>query len=202
MYKPYTIEQYKIHQFMKEEFELSHFLLSPLSRSALMLEDKTGAQIAFAYQGKEVREIPIPQPAPPEEVRLFIKEFRALSPKPRLTDFEAVTKWWLNHLNPLTYQQALGLPDKLYRHFLACPLLSDEKVVSLARKGLVTRAEYQDILLWYFNGHVASCWLGPVAVDGTGELYSLILDYGKPNRHEISFYLDDDYYRFMNRARR
>lgn len=109
MYKPYTIEQYKIHQFMKEEFELSHFLLSPLSRSALMLEDKTGAQIAFAYQGKEVREIPIPQPAPPEEVRLFIKEFRALSPKPRLTDFEAITKWWLNYPNPLHLSTDFGV---------------------------------------------------------------------------------------------
>lgn len=40
MYKPYTIDQYKVYQFLEENFALDQFLLSPLSRNALMLEDK------------------------------------------------------------------------------------------------------------------------------------------------------------------
>ena len=37
MYKPHTIEQYKIQQFLDHTFAMEHFLVSPLSRSALML---------------------------------------------------------------------------------------------------------------------------------------------------------------------
>ena len=41
MYKPHTIEQYKVYRFLEENFALEHFLLAPLSRFGLMLEDKT-----------------------------------------------------------------------------------------------------------------------------------------------------------------
>lgn len=47
MYKPHTIEQYKIQQFLDHTFAMEHFLVSPLSRSALMLEDRCGERIAF-----------------------------------------------------------------------------------------------------------------------------------------------------------
>ena len=47
MYKPQTVEQFKILQFLKDEFELSEFVLSPLSRRSLMLEDAKGDRIAF-----------------------------------------------------------------------------------------------------------------------------------------------------------
>ena len=47
MYKPHTIEQYKVYRFLEENFALEHFLLAPLSRFGLMLEDKTGEKIAF-----------------------------------------------------------------------------------------------------------------------------------------------------------
>lgn len=40
MYKPHTIEQYKVYRFLEENFALEHFLLAPLSRFGLMLEDK------------------------------------------------------------------------------------------------------------------------------------------------------------------
>ena len=49
MYKPHTIEQYKVYRFLEENFALEHFLLAPLSRFGLMLEDKTGEKIAFAF---------------------------------------------------------------------------------------------------------------------------------------------------------
>ena len=48
MYKPHTIEQYKVYRFLEENFALEHFLLAPLSRFGLMLEDKTGEKIACA----------------------------------------------------------------------------------------------------------------------------------------------------------
>ena len=49
MYKPHTIEQYKVYRFLEENFALEHFLLAPLSRFGLMLEDKTDEKIAFAF---------------------------------------------------------------------------------------------------------------------------------------------------------
>ena len=36
MYKPHTIEQYKVYRFLEENFALEHFLLAPLSRFGLM----------------------------------------------------------------------------------------------------------------------------------------------------------------------
>ena len=35
MYKPHTIEQYKIQRFLDETFAMEHFLVSPLSRNLL-----------------------------------------------------------------------------------------------------------------------------------------------------------------------
>ena len=63
MYKPHTIEQYKVYRFLEENFALEHFLLAPLSRFGLMLEDKTGEKIAFAFLNDCVQEIPVPAPS-------------------------------------------------------------------------------------------------------------------------------------------
>lgn len=172
MYKPHTIEQYKIQQFLDHTFAMEHFLVSPLSRSALMLEDRCGERIAFSFSDNEVREIPIPSAPSPDKVKSFIRSFRALGAKPHLRTFEDVTRWWLNHPNPLTYQQALGLPDELYRRFLSSTLIEDEDAQRLAASGLVSEDAYQDIQLWYLNGNTADCWLGPLGIDGTGNLYA------------------------------
>lgn len=198
MYKPHTVEQYKIYQFLKERFELEHFLLSPLSRSALMLEDQTGERIAFRFQNGEVSETELPPPASPEELKAFVAWFRALDPPPRLRSFEDITRWWLNHPNPLTYQQALGLKDDLYRHFLSTPQLDDEGVLSLVSKGLVTESEYNSIQICYLDGNRFTCWLGPEGLDGTGDIYRLVLHYNTPEAREYTFYLLNDYYRYMN----
>lgn len=90
MYKPHTIEQYKVYRFLEENFALEHFLLAPLSRFGLMLEDKTGEKIAFAFLNDCVQEIPIPAPAAPETVIAFLKQFRSLTPRPVVHDFEAL----------------------------------------------------------------------------------------------------------------
>lgn len=198
MYRPHTVEQYKIYRFIKERFELEHFLLSPLSRTALMLEDHTGAQIAFCFQDGKISETDIPSPADPKEITAFIKWFRALDPPPRLKTFEEITRWWLEHPNPITYQQALNLNDDLYRHYLSHPQLKDDEVLALVSKGLVTETEYNSILLWYLDGHRFSCWLGPFGLDGTGDIYRLVIHYNTPKAREYTFYLLNDYYRYMN----
>lgn len=198
MYKPQTTEQYKICFYIKEHFYLDQFLLSPLSRNSMLLEDSAGDKIAFGYLNGVVQEIAIPPPPDPEKVKDFFKSFRALEPKPRLDDFKSITRWWLNHSNPLTYQQALGLTDDLYRHFLSYPLIDDETVRRIVAKGLVTEKEFCDIRLWYRNGHVMTCWLGQLGLDGTGNIYGLIFRYRKPGERKFEFYLLDDYYCFMN----
>ena len=58
MYKPHTIEQYKIQRFLDDTLAMEHFLVSPLSRTSLLLEDETGEQLAFSFLDDEVREIP------------------------------------------------------------------------------------------------------------------------------------------------
>ena len=58
MYKPHTIEQYKVYRFLEENFALEHFLLAPLSRFGLMLEDKTDEKIAFAFSITVCRKYP------------------------------------------------------------------------------------------------------------------------------------------------
>ena len=55
MYKPHTIEQYKVYRFLEENFALEHFLLAPLSRFGLILEDKTGEKIAVKNIGHTKR---------------------------------------------------------------------------------------------------------------------------------------------------
>ena len=37
MYKPHTVDQFKLWQFLKERFVMEAFILSPVSRNALML---------------------------------------------------------------------------------------------------------------------------------------------------------------------
>jgi len=65
MYKPHTVEQYKICRYLKDKegFALEQFSLSPLSRNALLLEDRKGEKIAFEMKGELIQEIPVPVPA-------------------------------------------------------------------------------------------------------------------------------------------
>lgn len=167
MYRPQTIAHYKIYKFLKEQFHLEYMILSPLSRTTLIREDKTGEKIAFACIDDKVQEIALPPPASQADIEAFLQKFRSLEPRPRLLDFKSITRWWLQHPNPLTYQQALGLPDHLYRHFLTHPLIADKKVLALVSGGLVTPIEYLDITLWYRNGNVGSAsggWMARVNI--------------------------------------
>lgn len=197
MYKPHTVEQFKVWQFLREHFVLEEFILSPVSRHALMLEDKAGERIVFAWNGECAVEQPVPEPAAPEAIRAFLKAYHNSPDRPRLTNIEQVTRWWLQNETPLSYQQALGFSDALYRYFLTHKAYRDEEVVALVKKGLVTEKEYLGITLWYFDGNVHGNWLGPLGIDGTGELYGLTLHYRTPEQIEYVFYLENEYYRFM-----
>lgn len=198
MYKPHTVEQFKVWQFLKERFYLEHFILSPISRKALMLEDKTGERIVFAWDGKNAVEQPVPEPASDEVVNAFFRKLHARPDRPQLHTFEEVTRWWLENDSPLTYQQALGFSDELYRHFLTHAAYMDEQILAIVQKKLVTEEEYLGIKLWYLDGNVSHCWLGPLGLDGTGEIYGLTLHYHTPQAVKYTFYLENDYYRFMN----
>lgn len=198
MYKPHTIEQFKIHQYMKANFEMDSFILSPLSRTSMMLEDATGEKIAFEYQDGEIRQIPVPEPINPEQVRNYVRSFKSAPHQPVFRTFEDATRWWLNTPNPLSYQQLFGMPDDMYRHFLTRRLLDDEEVMELVSRKVVSELEYNDIRLWYWNGNSNGCWLGPYGVDGTGNSYQLIFNYRRPTEQRFLFYVKDEYYCFMN----
>lgn len=198
MFKPHTDEQCKVYHFLQERFELEHCMVAPITRSVLLLEDQKGGKFAFAYLETGISQIEVPAPPEQDELCAFWKQFKALDPPPLIKNFDDITIWWLNHPTPLTYQMALNLPDDLYRHFLTHELLEDEAVYRLAAKALVTETEYRDILLWYRNGHFNDHWLGPLGLDGTGNIYALTRHYGKPDAHEMKFYIRDDYYRCMN----
>lgn len=202
MYKPHTIAQFKVLQYLKEQgFVLEGFLLSPVSRDALMVEARKRGKLAFEYRDGLVRERPTPVPAPSEIIEAFVRGFRATPDRPALYTFEDVTRWWLDHKNPLTYQQALGLPDDLYRHFLGHKLYDEEEVRQIAQKPVVTAGEYRGMLLWYYDGNTAGNWMGPEGVDGTGERYGVTFRWLRPEAEHFTFYLENDYYRYMNRSR-
>ena len=137
-------------------------ILSPVSRNALMLGDKSGDSIVFAWDGSGIVEQPMPMPADKETVRRFLRGHHAGLAYPRLYTIEDVTRWWLSRNNPLTYQQALGFPDELYRYFLTHEPYSGEQALSIVQKEVVTQEEYLGIQLWYLDGHSGDAWLGPL----------------------------------------
>ena len=198
MYKPQTVEQFKILQELKKAFDMGQFILSPVSRCSLMLGDTHGEKIAFSYKNGQVEECKIPEPISNEERRAYIRSLKHSPSTPQLRNYAEITRWWLNTPNPLTHQQALGLSNELYRHYLTHKLLDEEDIIALVSKNVVTEDQYNDILIWYFNGNFCTCWFGPYGVDGTGNSYKLTLNYGKPNEQQYVFYVQDEYYCFMN----
>ena len=157
-----------------------------------------GGCVRDSILGREPEDWDITTSAKPEEIKAFLTWFRSLKPRPQAKTFKEVTRWWLNHPNPLNHQQALWLKDELYRYYLSHTQLKEKAVLSLVSKGLITEDEYKGILLWYLDGHNFSFWLGSLGLDGTGNIYGLITHYLTPQARQYSFYLLDDYYRQMN----
>lgn len=178
MYKPRTVEQFKVMEFLKDNFQVEYLLVAPVSRSGLMIEDRNGDRMAFQWLDGSVLEAPLPTPASKEEHIAFVKAFRVDPRHPQFMSFDDLTTWWLDHPTPLTHQQILNLPDDLYRRYLMCGcLLELDDVLALVMEDQISRTEFLDIKLWYLNGHNGGNWLGPVGVDGTRERYELVFNW-------------------------
>lgn len=191
MYKPRTVEQFKVMEYIKEHVQTNGFLISPVSRSGLMIEDSTGKCLAFQWVDGSVLEAPLPVPATQEEHRAFVVAFYADPAHPCLSSLDELTDWWLNHPSPLTYRQALNLPEELYRRYLTCDhLLELDDVLSLVMRGSVTDEEYLDMRLWFWDGHSGGNWLGLVGIDSGGERYELVFNWMTPAEIRYPFYLE------------
>ena len=136
MYKPRTIEQFKIMEYIKDNFHMECLLVAPVSRSSLMIQDEIGDRMAFQWMDGHVLEAPLPTPASNQEHLAFIKAFWADPRHPQFMSFDDLTTWWLNNPTPLTHQQILNLPDDLYCRYLECEqLLELDDVLTLAGTG-------------------------------------------------------------------
>ncbi len=194
MYKPQTVEQFKVKQFMDTQFEMDAFILSPVSRYGLMLEDASGNRIAFACKNGNIRQIPVPVPISKTQVKDYIAYARQEHLLPIFQNYQEVTRCWLNTPNPLTYQQALGLSDEMYRYFLTRPILAEEDVIALAKGSCITELQLKDIELWILLNRSRRYSLVPTAVKGVICYYKLITDLLEPEQEEYEFALmDEDY---------
>lgn len=192
MYKPRTIEQFKIMEYIKDNFHMECLLVAPVSRSSLMIQDEIGDRMAFQWMDGHVLEAPLPTPASNQEHLVFIKAFWADPRHPQFMSFDDLTTWWLNNPTPLTHQQILNLPDDLYCRYLECEqLLELDDVLTMVMKERITQTEYQDIRLWFLNGHNSGNWLGLVGVDGDGDRYDLVFNYGTSAEMRYHFYVED-----------
>lgn len=198
MYKPFTVELFRIQEYLKDIFDLSHFLVMPISRDTVILRDVQGEQIAFTCQSKTVSQVPVPTTLNKDEAVSYIRSLRNSGRIQQLTTFQDITRWWANNPNPLTYQQALGLSDELYAHFLTHELADEETVLRIVSQKVVSEEEYRTLRLWCRNGNFNRCYLGAYGVDGTGDSYKFIWNYGKPDAVTFIFYVKNEYYCFMH----
>lgn len=168
MYKPRTIGQFKVMEFLEQNFVTEACVIWPISRNAMALEDRDGERIGFAFDNGLISECELPCPGSPGAVRMFVEGFRLAYPHPEMQTFENLTKQWLKAPTVLTYQQALGLSDELFRHYLTHPMLTDAEVLVLTASGQVSPDDHRSITLWYLDGRFANNCLRVVGVDGEG----------------------------------
>lgn len=198
MYKPFTVELFQIHEYLSEQFDLQHFIQIPIKRDTILLQDKSGEQLAFQCQNNTVTQIPIPTTLSQKQTVAYIRSLRINKRLPELNSFQEITQWWAKTPNPLTYQQALGLSDELFLHFLTHKLFDDVDILMTVSQRVVSEDALRSIKLWCRNGNFHRCYLGEYGVDGSGEMYKFIWDYGKPNALSFIFYIKNEYYCFMN----
>lgn len=191
MYKPRTINQFKVMEFLKENFVTDACLISPISRDGLMLEDRNMDRIGFTCHGDTIAECDIPEPGTRGALRMFAEGLRLAYLRAEQQTFEAKTQQWLKCPGLVTYQQALGLDDDLFRHYLKHPMLSEDDVRHLAALGMVSEDVYRSILLWYLDGHCADNHLCVGGVDSTGTCIDLIFRYRQPSAELLQFYIMD-----------
>ena len=112
-------------------------------------------------------------------------------PKAEQQTYTAKTALWLEAPVGLTHQQALGLPDDLYQHYLTHAVPDGEEVRRMVSIGRITQEDYQGVLLGNLDGHFGENYLGAGDVDGMGIYIDLIFFYHSPQAQHLQFYLDD-----------
>ncbi|MEG0752784.1 MAG: hypothetical protein RR461_03050 [Angelakisella sp.] len=198
MFKPHTVEQFKVMQYIEEVFHKGSVVVSPDSRTALKVTDSLGDYLVFDYLNGRVVEAekrPIPSP---EECAVYIKKLKAEPGHPSFTCLEDIVRWWHQEDRPISFQQALNLPDDLFQYYLRHEIIDTDEVRRLVSLGRITEEQYLAVMLWYKNGNFIKNWLGCVGVDGTGDAYELALDYQTLTERRFRFYLMNEYYRTMN----
>ena len=132
-YKPCTTAQYRIMEYLRKTFETSLCLIYPCRPNAMVLEDQFGEKLEFFFRDGKVLEHPLMPPADSASVDLFRRCLDFQFPAPSQRTFSARNALWSTGAFPLTYQQALGLPDDLFRHYLKTQPLTREEVRTLPR---------------------------------------------------------------------
>ena len=87
----------------------------------------------------------------------------------------------------LTLQQAMELPESLFRHFLSHPLLSD--VRRLVDTGSVDDEAYTSILLWFLASNQSDHILSFGGYDEVGVYIELTFWYNTIHAETFQFYL-------------
>ena len=89
----------------------------------------------------------------------------------------------------LTLQQAMELPESLFRHFLSHPLLSDVDVHRLVDTGSVDDEAYTSILLWFLASNQSDHILSFGGYDEVGVYIELTFWYNTIHAETFQFYL-------------
>lgn len=189
MYKPQTVEQYKIRQILEKRLVIDDLYIIPLSRNSLMVEDRYGIRLAFSYQEGKIDEAEIPKYLPEDQAKNYLRCLKTSGQLPSEFTFEDITRWWMDSPSPLSHRQILGLGTHLYHHYLKNRLLRDEEALRIASLHKITAQQFKDLFLWYLNSHRQDCWLGWMGIDMMGELYGLIWKYGTLESKFFLFYI-------------
>lgn len=192
MYRPQTVEQYKIRQILEKRLVIDDLYIIPLSRNSLMVEDKYGIRLAFSYRNGVIKEADIPKYPSDDQAKKYLRCLKATGQLPNEFTFEDTTRWWIDNPSPLSHRQILGLGSHMYHHYLKNRLLTDEEALKIASQERVTEHQFKDLFLWYLNSHRQDCWLGWMGIDMTGELYGLIWKYGTMESKFFLFHISQN----------
>ena len=188
-YKPCTVAQFQVMEDLHKTFDTSLCLIYPSRPNALVLEDQFGERLEFyMYEGKVMEYPPMP-PADSEAVDLFQRCLNYHFPARSQRTFSARHALWSTGAFPLTYQQALGLTDDQFRHYLKTQPLTREEVRGLAARGSVTESDFRSMQLWRLDGHTEDCALCGPCDDEFGTYGILFLTRSGQSAEELHFYV-------------
>ncbi len=188
-YKPCTTAQFRVMEYLREIFDTSLCLIYPSRPNALVLEDQFGERLEFFLRDGKVLEHPLMPPANSASVDLFRRCLDFQFPTPSQQTFSARNALWATGAFPLTYQQALDLPDDLFRHYLKTQPLTREEVRTLAARGSVTESDFRSMQLWRLDGHTEDCALCGPWDDGFGTYGILFFFQSGQLAEEFHFYV-------------